>query len=65
MVLVFVGCGGDINIIEGSIDNSVINNYGDLGIDGGIGGGIDGGIDDMLLGEISSFLSFEVFVVLG
>ena len=63
--LALAGCGGDINITEGSIDNSVTNNYGDSGTDGGTGGGTDGGTDDTLPGETSSFLSSEVSAALG
>ncbi|RDV28063.1 hypothetical protein DXV75_03600 [Alteromonas aestuariivivens] len=60
--LVLAGCGGDININEGDIDNSVTNNYGDGGSDGGNGGSNP---DDTLPGETSSFLSGQVSTALG
>lgn len=60
--LVLAGCGGDINISEGDIDNSVTNNNG--GSTGGDTGG-DTGSDDTAPGEVSSFLSGEVSDAFG
>ena len=60
--LVLAGCGGDINISEGDIDNSVTNNNG--GSTGGNTGG-DTGSDDATPGEVSSFLSGEVSDAFG
>ncbi|MEC7510518.1 MAG: hypothetical protein VYC99_06955, partial [Pseudomonadota bacterium] len=60
--LVLAGCGGDINISEGDIDNSVTNNNG--GNTGGDTGG-DTGSDDTAPGEVSSFLSGEVSDAFG
>lgn len=54
--LALAGCGGDINISEGDIDNSstVTNNYGDSGSDSGSGDTPD---DADLPGESSASLS--------
>ena len=65
--LVLAGCGGDINISEGDIDNSVTdnsvtNNNNDTG--GGTGGGTPPVIDTAP-GEPSTFLSGEVSDALG
>ena len=55
--LALAGCGGDINISEGDIDNSstVTNNYGDSGSDSGSGDTTDDTAD--LPGEASASLS--------
>lgn len=59
--LALVGCGGDINITEGSIDNSVTNNYeGDSS-----NGGSSSGDNSTLPGDASSFLSTQVSTALG
>ena len=65
--LVLAGCGGDINISEGDIDNSVTdnsvtNNNNDTG--GGTGGGTPP-VTDTAPGEPSTFLSGEVSDALG
>jgi hypothetical protein len=63
--LVLAGCGGDININEGDIDNSVtdnsvVNNEGDT-----TGGSVDTPTTDDAPGETSSFLSGTVSTALG
>jgi len=67
--LVLAGCGGDINISEGDIDNSTTNNNNGGsdggGTDGGTGGGNDGGSTDTLPGEASTFLTTQVSAALG
>ncbi len=67
--LVLAGCGGDINISEGDIDNSVTdnsttNNDNSGGSDGGDGGGTPP-VTDTAPGEPSTFLSGEVSSALG
>ena len=64
--LVLAGCGGDINISEGDIDNSVTNTTNNNGsdTDGGNTGG-DTGSTDTAPGEVSSFLSGEVSDAFG
>ncbi len=63
--LVLAGCGGDINISEGAIDNSVTDNSvtnntsGDDGTDG------TPVVSDDRPGEASSFLSSQVSSALG
>ncbi len=59
--LVLAGCGGDINISEGDIDNSVTNNNGSSG-DSGSG---DSGDTDTAPGEVSSGLSTQVSTAFG
>ncbi len=59
--LALAGCGGDINISEGDIDNSVTNNYGDTGSTGGE----TGGETDTLPGEVSAGLSTSVSNAFG
>lgn len=63
--LVLAGCGGDINISEGNIDNSVTDNS-----VANIGGGDSGGVDTPVVtdnrpGDASSFLSSQVSTALG
>ena len=61
--LVLAGCGGDINISEGDIDNSVTNNDNSTG-----GGGTPTTppvVDDERPGETSSFLSGQVSDAFG
>ena len=60
--LVLAGCGGDINISEGNIDNSVENNYGNGDSDSGSG---DSGDTDTAPGEVSSGLSSQVSTAFG
>ena len=65
--LVLAGCGGDINISEGDIDNSVTNNTtnNNGGTDGGNGGNGGETPVDTAPGERSSFLSGEVSDAFG
>ncbi|AWL11198.1 hypothetical protein HMF8227_00702 [Saliniradius amylolyticus] len=64
--LALAGCGGDINISEGDIDNSVTNNNtgGDSG-SGGDTGGDSGSGTDSAPGTSSDFLSGQVSDALG
>jgi hypothetical protein len=63
--LVLAGCGGDININEGDIDNSVTDNS----VTNNGGDGSDGGdtpvVTDDRPGDASSFLSSQVSTALG
>ena len=66
--LVLAGCGGDINISEGDIDNSVTDNSTTNNNSGGNDGGDGGGtppVTDTAPGEPSTFLSGEVSSALG
>ncbi|WP_100643819.1 hypothetical protein [Alteromonas facilis] len=60
--LVLAGCGGDINISEGDIDNSVVNN-----VTNNSGGGETPTppVTDTAPGEASTFLSNEVSAAFG
>lgn len=65
VALVLAGCGGDINITEGDIDNSttdnsVVNNGSDSGDDSS-----SDDSSDSTVGESSSFLSGEVSTAFG
>ncbi|MBT0585291.1 hypothetical protein [Alteromonas oceanisediminis] len=60
--LVLAGCGGDINISEGDIDNSTVNNNTN---NGGGGTPTPPPATDNTPGEVSSFLSGEVSAAFG
>ena len=63
--LVLAGCGGDINISEGNIDNSVTDNSVTNSGGGNSSGGDTPVVTDNRPGDASSFLSSQVSTALG
>jgi hypothetical protein len=63
--LVLAGCGGDINITEGAIDNSVTDNSVTNNTNGDDGTDETPVVTDNRPGDASSFLSSEVSTALG